>query len=707
MEVFGIKPILYAADATNFNSQGIGVLKDAIRQKVTEERNGIYEYEFDYPIDGRFFEELSNDRIVKIEASKKSPNQRFKIVNVKKKEDGWIHVACQHVSYLAMSLGLKPDVSIDRLDATQALETWRAGIIDKHPFTVWSNIGTLGSTNFGFDDFENPRQALGGVQGSILDRWGGEYEFDNYNIKLWGARGAKRNVVIAYGKNLRTLEQEEQIQTTYTTIYPYAKVTKDNQEKLITLPEYYVDAPTADKFSHRRVMRLDCSNNNEEITIEKLRQLAQDYIKSNDIGYPKVSLDVTYLDLSQTLDYKGLEKFEEVNLCDTVKIYFEKLGVNVEAKVKKVVYNPDLQQYDSIELGDARYSLSDKLSSMESIIADLTKNMLTGPIAQAMMDYQTELISGTYGGSMIVRYTDEGLPYELIFMDTDNINTARECLRINRRGIGFSTTGWQGPYTSAWTIDGKFNANFIRVGRIASEGLFIDMDTGEVKFTRGEITGPSLSINMTTGQVLFKRGIIESAEGNMKIDITKGVIEGPVIRSFRNNSVTSGIEIQAGDIRVLNNSNNQIGFFGSLDLTGSGSRITNNQGKPFIVGTENAGKIGTLFQIPANSTQTNPILNYFGTHNYSAAKIDTGNGKTMRFVNVVVDNQTMPGILFGTTATGIAFGSSEIFFLLSGRAYKLSDMTNVTTQFNGLGSAAIAGRYNGDGTAMSWTDLRF
>lgn len=707
MEVFSIKPILYGADATNFKNQGIGVLKDAVRQKVTEERNGIYEYEFDYPTEGRFFDEILNDRIVKIEASKKSPDQRFKIVKVKKKEDGWVRVFCQHVSYLALSLGLKPNVNIDRLDARQALETWRAGIIDAHPFTVWSNIGTLGSTNFGFEDFENPREALGGVQGSILDLWGGEYEFDNHYIKLWGARGAKRNVVIAYGKNLQTLEQEEQIQTTYTTIYPYAKVTKDNQEKLITLPEYYVDAPTADKFSHRRVMKLDCSNNNEEITVDNLRKIAQDYIKNNDIGYPKISLDVSYLDLSQTLDYKGLEKFEEVNLCDTVKIYFEKLGVNVEAKVKKVVYNPDLQQYDSIELGDARYSLSDKLSSMENIIADLTKNILTGPIAQAMIDYQTEMISGAHGGSMVVRYTDEGLPYELIFLDTDNLNTAKECLRINRRGIGFSTTGWQGPFTSAWTIDGKFNADFIRVGRIASEGLFIDMDTGEVKFTKGIITGPSLSINMTSGEVVFKRGSIESADGSMSIDITKGIIEGPIIRSYTNKGITAGLEIQAGEIRVLDSSKNMLGAIGTTALTGGSMRISNKQGKSMVIGTESGSSIGALLSISSSSTVSNPELDYYGTHDMSGAKIGTGSSQYAKFMTTQIGSTKYPAIFDVNSRSGVAFGGSELYLIKGNQYYTLSDVIKVTDKLKNLGTVIIPSALRSDGTISTYWTVNF
>lgn len=606
--MFSLKPILYKADATNFNSQGIGVLKDAVRQKIPEERNGIYEYEFDYPADGLFSKELMSDRIVKIDASKTAPNQRFRIVNVRKKEDGWLHIYCQHVSYETMSLGLKPDFVIPRVNASQALEAWRTAIIDRHPFTTWSNIGTLAGTTFGFEDFENPRQALGGVAGSILDRWGGEYEFDNYEIKLWGARGAKRNVVIAYGKNLRTLEQEEQIQSTYTTIYPYARVTGADEDTLITLPEYYVDAPTAQNFSHRRVMKLDCSEDNQPVTEARLREVAKNYISNNDIGYPKISLDVSYLDLSQTLDYAGLENFEEVNLCDTVTIYFEKLGVNVDAKVTKVVYDPDIEQYTSIELGDARYTLGDKLSSIENVMADLSKNMVTSDIAQSMIDYQTQLISGARGGSMIIRYSDEGLPYELLFLDTDNVNTARECLRINRLGIGFSTSGWQGPFTSAWTIDGRFNANFIRVGQIAGPSLLIDMDTGEV---------------------LFQRGAIQSSGGDMKIDITNGIITSPIIRSYRSSGLTSGIEIQAGTVRVVANGGTQIGALGTISLTGGGTRLSANQGNRLILGTENNGALGNAIEIPTNSTQARPVVIHRGESDFRNTTIMRINPSTL------------------------------------------------------------------------------
>lgn len=295
--------ILYKANETDFSHLGLGPLNDAISILVTEERNGIFELEMKYPVSGKLFNELKNDRLIKADAGHNLKDQRFKIIRITKPLDGIVTVYAEHVSYLTQDLALKPKVTFTG-NARQALEHWKNNLVDDNPFTVWSDITTVGNINWTIDEVENARRALGGVQGSILDVYGGEYLFDNYDIRLLEKRGVKSEALIAYGRNLVDLTQEEEIANTYTSIYPYSIYTDDDgKERMVTLPEYYVDSPYVENYARRKILVVDFSD--EEIkTVSALRNAANRYITNNDVGVPKVNLKIKFLDLSKTLDYK-------------------------------------------------------------------------------------------------------------------------------------------------------------------------------------------------------------------------------------------------------------------------------------------------------------------------------------------------------------------------------------------------------------------
>src|SRR5690625_3514472 len=355
--------ILYKANETQFNHLGLGPLNDAISILVTEERNGIFELEMKYPVSGKVFHELKNDRIIKADAGHKLKDQRFKIIRITKPLKGVVTVYAEHVSYLTQDLALKPKVTFSG-NARQALEHWKANLVDDNPLTVWSDISTTGKINWTIDEVENARRALGGVQGSILDVYGGEYLFDNYDIYLYQKRGVNSELLIAYGSNLVDLEQEEEIANTYTSIYPYSIYTDDDgNERMVTLPEFYIDSEHVDKYARRKILVVDFTT--EEIkTVSALRSAARRYIKDNDVGVPKVNLKIQYVDLAKTLDYKHLALYEEVNLCDNVMIYFEKYDINTTAKVIKIVWDALNERYNSIEVGEARASLSQSIDTV-------------------------------------------------------------------------------------------------------------------------------------------------------------------------------------------------------------------------------------------------------------------------------------------------------------------------------------------------------
>lgn len=357
-------PILYKANETDFSHLGLGVLTNTTEALVTEERNGIFEMTMKYPVDGDLFDELKLDRLLKVDANPNLKNQRFKIIRISKPTNGIVTVYAEHISYLAQDLPLKPEVSYNGT-AQVALNIWKNNIVEENPLTVYSDITTEGSGKWTIDKVENARRALGGVQGSLLDSYGGEYRFDNYHISLLAQRGNDDGVLIAYGKNLTDLTQEEEITNTYTSIYPYSIIREENEtedEEIITLPEYYVDSEHVDNYARRKILAVDFSE--EEITnVDTLRKRAKAYIEDNEIGIPKVNLKVKFIDLAKTLDYKHLQLIENIDLCDWVTVYFEKLGVRQHAKVIKVVWNVLLDRYEEIEIGEARASLSKSIET--------------------------------------------------------------------------------------------------------------------------------------------------------------------------------------------------------------------------------------------------------------------------------------------------------------------------------------------------------
>lgn len=363
-------PILYKANETNFEHLGVSVLSDASNCFVTRERNGIYTLEFDYSINGKDVEKIKEGMIIKCDAGHRAKNQRFIVSQITKSKDGY-KIYCKHISQVKTAMNvLNGEVEVAGT-ATYALETWKNNLLDsKSEFLVWSDILTSSKTKWTIDSIENAREALGGKEGSILDVWGGEYEFDNLYIKLHKQMGRETPTIIAYGKNLLDIEQEQSIIETYTSIFPFVKYQdehdthKEKKDIILTLPEIVVDSPHASNFTHRRILKVDFSSDDEIRTVEKLRSEANRYIKSNNVGVPKLNLTLSYQDLSKVSSVFGNTAIEVVDLCDTLKVYYEDLGImNENAKVIKVVWDVLLEENHELEIGDTRSNFNDTTAS--------------------------------------------------------------------------------------------------------------------------------------------------------------------------------------------------------------------------------------------------------------------------------------------------------------------------------------------------------
>lgn len=385
-------PILYESDEKEFWSKGLGPLSDAEKCTVTEERNGAYTLSMTYPIDGVQADKIANNRIIKADNAYDLKNQLFVIKTVTPimTETGEISLSvyAEHISYITNDLSIPPELSLTGT-AQQALDQWKDSLIggDTSGITVDSDVTNTSSTLLTIQTVANARQALGGVEGSILYNWKGEYRFDNLHISLKKQRGTTANTLLSYGRNLLTFEQEQNIAETYTTLYPYALVTTAGgmAQKLVTIDGYLVDSKYVSHYPNRKIKTHDFSSdfqnyrigakpseNAEEgvtyadlATIKKyLKGKALHFMTTNDIGVPKISTTITFADLSKTDD--ELAKFEKLSLCDKVPVRFEKLGINSTIKVTRTVWNVLTDSYDSIELGDLNMTIGETVASVSA-----------------------------------------------------------------------------------------------------------------------------------------------------------------------------------------------------------------------------------------------------------------------------------------------------------------------------------------------------
>lgn len=356
--------ILYAKGETEFNHLGLGILSDSTKAEVTEERNGAFYLDFDYPLDGKLFDELKIGAYVKADAGHKSKDQLFIIERVESGLRG-SSVHAQHVSRLAEKNQLAGDV-IGSGTATQAIQAWIDNLIDQSaPWSAWSDKDFVSEYSWLVEETDNAMRALGGQAGSLLQTYRGEYEFDNWDIRLWTNRGKRADTIIAYGRNLVDLRQEEEILDTVTSIMPY--IYREPEEEggetvKLTLPEVVVHSEHMDAYGAPRILKLDLSEKEEITTVEEMRAEALSYIDRNDIGKPKVSITIKHQDLSQALGYEDTPQ-EEIGLCDVVPIYFERLDIEVESKVIAVKWNVLLERYDELTFGSASKTLAQTLSA--------------------------------------------------------------------------------------------------------------------------------------------------------------------------------------------------------------------------------------------------------------------------------------------------------------------------------------------------------
>lgn len=394
-----MRPILFNKNETAFDTYGLGEL-NVTKGTVTRERNGNYTLYAEIPVNDPAVASLEKEMKLKADAGLRTKNQTFEISRIVKDSSNIVKIYGQHISHKLEYMVLRNATAFNG-SAFSALSIWRGALIGDLRFDVWSDIQTTGKGVFDISKMENARQALGGVEGSILDIYGGEYEFDNMTVRLHKQLGRTAPTVLEYGRNILSVELDETIESAYTSVLPFATYTPDKPEGdtsdsqpdpvTVTLPEDYVDSKYKALYAHRRIKVVDFSSEfksdskSKDIpTPDKLRKMANDYMERNAIGKPKINTKVDYVDLAKTLDYADNGWIEELELCDIVPIYYPQIGLTDEtAKVTTVTYDFVNERNESVEFGDIGTNVR---ATMQSGLAGKVDD-----IAKAQQDFENSL----------------------------------------------------------------------------------------------------------------------------------------------------------------------------------------------------------------------------------------------------------------------------------------------------------------------------
>lgn len=452
-------PILYESTETQFVSNGLGRLVDTISAVVTEERNGVYELEFEYPISGEKYDLIKEGRIVAVTHDETGDIQPFILYKRTATIDGKVKFNAHHLSYRLSNIVVKPFTASGIVDAMAQIVP---NSLNPNPFVFWTD--KVVTSQFENETPRSVRSLLGGERGSLLDVFGkGEYEFDKWTVKLHLNRGQDSGVTIRYGKNLSDITQEIDASGYYNAVAPYWK----GQDETVTLPDLVV----LEGVDEIRAVPMDLTNEFENApTQEELRDMAETrLINSSGINITE-NIKADFVQLWQTEEYKDYAPLQRVRLCDTVTIIYEPLGVySIQKKVIRVKWNVLLDRYDEIELGDSQVTLADLVVDMTQRITEglPTTSMMANAIANA-----TNKITGNKGGYVVLHSDANGTPYEFLVMDSPDINTAVNVWRWNLGGLGFSSNGYNGDYSSlALTMDGQINADMITTGLLSANRI--------------------------------------------------------------------------------------------------------------------------------------------------------------------------------------------------------------------------------------------
>ena len=530
-------PILFDQSEKLFNSGGLGFLADATSCVVSQERNGIFECEFTYPITGPLYDKIQEKAIIYATHDDSGVPQPFDIYARSAPISGLVTFYAHHISYRLSNAVVMPFTATSCADAMTKIQ---ANLITDRDddFTFWTNKTTVG--NYSKTVPSIVRTTLGGEEGSLLDVYGrGDYEFDKFAVRLYQNKGIDTDVEIRYGKNLINIEHKVDNSSSYNAIVPYWYNEETNT--LVTLPEGYVSHNDGTAY----IVAIPYPMNDyfgTAPTVNAMRQKAQQLLDSSAAWEPSEGFSVDFVQLWQTEEYEQYAPLQRVNLCDTVRVYYPELGVNaVRERVVKTVYNTLLDRYDEITLNELPTTLT---GLTQDQIAAETSGNVTAESMNAAINLAVELVRGGLGGYIAMPADQDGLPELIYLLDQPDISEAVNVIRLGSNGISRSSNGVNGAFTSIISMEGAITGNL--TGSL----------TGNVYIMSGSTFGQLLAMVISAESVFgFKAtSPFVLADGSETLGYRYGGSAGP--GSYGAPHYFSGNVIIDGDLTVTGAINN-------------------------------------------------------------------------------------------------------------------------------------------------------
>ncbi|WP_034858852.1 CHAP domain-containing protein [Enterococcus casseliflavus] len=514
-----MKPRIYDPLEKDFRHNGLGIMIDTSRCDVTEEANGKYEVEIEHPLISRFSDYFENGYQIKAKPNDQEDYHIFEIKNTYKDTiSNTILIYGQSRTYKIGNREVR-HVEIDSKNGAEAMAAIENGMDEPSDVKLFSDIQTISSTVF---EARNVLSCISGEQGSMVQYWGGEIKREPFKLSLLRRRGRDNVGTVRYGKDLNGLKIKFDWSSIVTKVLPYADLQNSEDGTTKRIYGNAVMSELATDYPDIYAKHIQFTEEQGVKDLASLNRVAANYFKSINPGSdkPKISIELEIEKLTDSEEAKEFAKIKNYGLFDTFSVYHRLYDIHIDTKITSVVYDSLTEKNKKIYAGDAQMAFYTKQNyELQETIKTLTKK---GYMSE-FVDYVTNLINGVEGGS-VLQYP-KNKPHTTYYMDTDSRDTAKDVIALNHQGLGFSRTGWLGPFVNAWSIDGTLNADFIRAGKIRaaifessfnSVGDLLRMVSGTLQLWNGnkkimELTRKGLEFWNSSGVNIGTIGTTDSA----------------------------------------------------------------------------------------------------------------------------------------------------------------------------------------------------
>lgn len=456
-------PVIFKPGEKDFTTNGLGRLIDATRCEITEEANGKYELEMDYPAISRFSDYFENGYQIK---AKPNDLEEYHIFEIKQTfKDTFTNSIVIYAQSRTYKLGNRQVrlVTVDNRNGAEAMRLIEQNMDEPCDIKLYSDINTASSTVF---EARNVLNCIAGEQGSLLQYWGGEIKREPFKLSLLRRRGRDNVGTVRYGKDLKGLTIKFDWQSIVTKVLPFAELQSGADGTSQRIYGNAVKSEYITKYPDVYAQYVQFTEDQGVKDLSSLNKVAGKYFTTLYPGSdkPKVSIELEIEKLTDSEEAKEFAKMRNYNLFDTFTVYHKLYDIDIQTKVTEIVYDALAEKTIKITAGDIQVAFYQQQSQdFQEAIKTLTKK----EYMSGFVDYITDLINGVEGGS--IRQYPKNRPNTHYYLDTESTDTAKDVIAINNQGIGFSRTGWKGPFRNAWGINGVLNADFIGAGKIKSD----------------------------------------------------------------------------------------------------------------------------------------------------------------------------------------------------------------------------------------------